>query len=100
MKKILLLLGLLALPLAAFAITGDSARFDFSNGQPTTVDDTTVTCNNQATIRYDFSSGQPTGVFDTTATCTATGIEAIIEPGTVILTAGSLIITGGILIVL
>lgn len=59
------------MPSSAGAVSGDSAKFDFSAGQPTTVDDTTSTCNNTATIRYDFTSGQPTGVLDTTATCTA-----------------------------
>ena len=89
MKKLLLILGLLGLPFMAFAITGDSARFDFSNGQPTIVDDTTTTCNNTATIRYDFSNGQPTGVFDTTATCTTaatpTNANVILGDQTVIL---------------
>lgn len=69
--RYLLLALLLLLPAQASAITGDAARFDFTSGQPSIVDNTTSTCNNQATIRYDFTAGQPAGVFDTTATCSA-----------------------------
>jgi len=72
MKYLLLILPLIfLLPSSAGAVSGDSARFDYSNGAPTTVDNSTSLCNNQATIRYDFTGGKPTPVLDTTATCTS-----------------------------
>lgn len=69
--RYLLFIVLILAPLPALALTGDAARFDFSQGQPAIVDDATSTCNSQATVRYDFVSGQPAPVFDSTATCTA-----------------------------
>lgn len=54
----------------------DAAKFDFSLGMPQVIDDSTTTCNNQATIRYDFSLGMPDEVFDATATCTIAGAAA------------------------
>ena len=77
MRKILIIIGFLSIPLLGLAITGDNARFDFTQGQPTIVDDTTSTCNNQATVRYDFTSGEPRGVYDTTATCTAISVVEV-----------------------
>ncbi len=74
MKRVLFIGLLILCPVSsALAITGDASRFAFSAGQPMIVDDTTSTCNNQATIRYDFTSRQPTGVFDSTATCASAG---------------------------
>lgn len=68
---IILALSVFALPFSAFATTGDSARFDFTQGVPTIVDNTTSTCNNMATVMYSFTQGVPTEVFDATATCTS-----------------------------
>jgi hypothetical protein len=70
MRYILILLCFL-LPATATALTGDATRFDFTQGAPATTDDTTTTCNNQATARYDFTAGVPAPMLDTTATCTA-----------------------------
>jgi hypothetical protein len=50
--------------ISAAAITGGSARFDFTQGQPTIVDNQTSLCTGATTVRYDFTSGQPTQVFD------------------------------------
>lgn len=82
----------LLLPSSALAITGDAARFDFSAGQPTTVDDTTTTCNNQATVRYDFTAGMPAPMLDTTATCTA--VSTTPSP-TILIKGGSYVQKGG-----
>lgn len=82
--RYLLLIAILIVPTQALAITGDSARFDFSAGQPTIVDDSSSTCNNQATIRYDFVSGQPAQVFDSSATCTAVGGATPATPSPII----------------
>lgn len=72
MRYLLFLIAIFALTvLPVYAITGDNARFDFTNGQPTITDNTSSTCNNQAVVRYDFTNGQPTIVYDTTATCAA-----------------------------
>ncbi len=78
------------------ALTGDTVRFDFINGQPTTVDDTSTTCTGQTTIRYDFTNGMPTGVFDTTATCTAAAAGGTVNLQTIFkVSGGTLIIKGG-----
>lgn len=83
----------------AFALTGDAARFDFTNGQPTTVDNTTSACTGQTTIRYDFTSGIPTGVFDTTATCTAAVVASAVVPNIFLIKGGTGIVRGGTMIV-
>lgn len=66
MKYLLLAIVILS-PLSVLAL--DTSAFDFVNGQPTIQDDTSVTCNSQATIAYDFIDGQPGAQYDTTATC-------------------------------
>ena len=75
MRYLLIFLAFLA-PIQATALTGGSARFDFTNGQPSIVDNQTSLCTGQTTVRYDFVSGQPAQVFDATATCTAAGAAA------------------------
>lgn len=80
MKYLLIILPLFfLLPSSAGAVTGGSARFDFTNGQPAVVDNQTSTCNNQTTVRYDFTLGTPSPVFDTTATCTAAAETQIVK---------------------
>lgn len=92
--RLLFLILAFILPFPAFAVTGDAARFDFANGAPTIIDDTTSACNNQATIRYDFADGQIAQVFDTTATCTSATQNG---PPTLLIKGGS-IIKGGIIV--
>lgn len=83
MKYLLLVLPLVfLLPASAGAVTGGSARFDFTNGQPAVVDNQTSTCNNQTTVRYDFTWGTPSPVFDTTATCTAAAAAPAVQQET------------------
>lgn len=67
MKKILLIIAICFTPVFALALTGDAARFDFTNGQPTIVDDSSTACKNETNLRYDFTNGQPTAVYDSTA---------------------------------
>lgn len=76
--KYLLLLVLIASPLSVSAL--DTSAFDFVNGQPGIQDDTSVTCNNQATIVYDFVNGQPGQQYDTSATCNTTPSTSTLVP--------------------
>jgi len=69
MKKLLIILTILCLP--SPLIAANNARFDFTQGAPTVMEDTTSTCTDTATVRYDFTNGDPTPVFDSTANCTA-----------------------------
>lgn len=66
---------LLLFPASAIALTGDAARFDFTNGQPAITADNTTECGLQATARFDFTNGQPAIVFDSTADCVDDGPE-------------------------
>lgn len=70
MRYFLLIVAFL-LPSTALAITGDSARFDWSRGAPAVVDDTTNACNDTATVRYEWYEGSPAPTFDSTANCTS-----------------------------
>ena len=72
--SIITLISLLT-PFFAFAITVEDVRFDFTNGQPTVVDDSTSACNDTAVARFDFTNGQPTVVFDSTANCTTAAVD-------------------------
>lgn len=72
--RLLVILALLLTPLSfAGAITGGSARFDYSNGIPAVTDNQTSTCNNETTVRYDYAMGVPAPVYNPLATCTAAG---------------------------
>ena len=66
-------LFILFAPLTAGAVTGGSARFDWTLGQPAITDNQTSLCTGTATVMYAWSLGQPAQVFDATATCTAAG---------------------------
>lgn len=68
--KKLLLIPIFLLPFSALAITGQEARFDFTNGQPAITADATDPCTDTAKVRFDFTQGQPTEVYDSTANCT------------------------------
>ena len=76
MKKILLIIAILCLPIVAFAISGQNDRFDFSLGQPTITADGTSACTDTAVARFDFVLGQPAIVHDATANCTLAVAEA------------------------
>lgn len=98
--RYLLLAILFLIPTTALAITGDSSRFDFTNGQPAVVDDTTTTCDDTATIRYDFTSGVPTGVFDATANCVLAAQAPVVIPTVqVFIKEGSVVLKNGTVIV-
>jgi hypothetical protein len=85
MKKILITLGIV-LPTLTFG-----AIFDFTNGEPTIVNDGTVADYFEQT-KYDFANGQPTQVFDTTAVDTSpTGSN----DGLIINNGGEIINNGG-----
>lgn len=71
MRYAIFILVILSIPLGAIAL--DSARFDWSLGTPSVVDDSTTSCNNQATVRYDWTLGVPDSVYDSTATCAGGG---------------------------
>ena len=90
MMKKLLYIAIAFIPFVAFAVTGGSAKFDFTYGEPTIVDDQTSTCNDTATIRYDFVSGEPQGVLDATANCTS----ALVQNQPTLLVQGQIIING------
>jgi len=90
MMKYLLFLIIILAPLPLIAL--DAARFDWSWGNPAIVDDTSTTCNNQATVRYDWVWGEPVQVFDTTATCTAAAGGTPVTPRVIV--NGPLIIQG------
>ena len=70
MRIFLIILAIVLIPVAAFAITGDDTRFDWSLGQPAITADNTTTCNDTAQARFDWSMGQPAIVHDATANCT------------------------------
>lgn len=70
-KKLLIILIALLFPSLALAVTGTSARFDWSYGTPKVIDDVSATCTDTSTVRYEWVLGQPAQVFDATATCTA-----------------------------
>ena len=78
--KYLLLLAILFLPLSTKALVYE-ARFDFSQGQPTVMTNSTATCSSASEIRFDFTMGQPTQVLDSTATCNAVVVAGVKDEG-------------------
>lgn len=72
---------LIAIPLGAWAVAGQDARFSFNNGVPATTADATDECTNNAKVRFDFSQGVPAIVYDSSATCAISASQ----PGAVIL---------------
>lgn len=75
--KYLLLLLVLLLPLSALAVSGQQAKFDFSNGQPEITADATSDCTDTAKARFEFTQGLPDIALDATANCTlATAIAS------------------------
>ena len=47
----------------------DSALYNWTNGQPTPMENPTSTCYSQSTVIYNWSQGQPTAMYDSTKTC-------------------------------
>jgi hypothetical protein len=94
--RYLALIALFLSPFSALAITGGSARFDFTQGAPSIVDNQTSLCTGATTVRYYFTSGQPSQVFDSTATCTAVSVTGnpriIILQGSVVNNQGSIVL--------
>lgn len=84
MRYILLLLAaLFVIPAVTFA-----ARFDFTSGQPSVVEDTTT-----STSRVDFTNGQPSVVFDATGDTPV--VPVVVSAPRVVLTSGTLTFGGG-----
>ena len=77
--RYLLLLLLALLPLNAFAVLGQDDRFDFTNGQPAVVVDSSTACNDTENVRFDFTNGEPTVVYDPSANCTAVAGESTVQ---------------------
>ena len=65
-----LLFIILLLSFAGIAQATNDARYDWSQGQPTTVENPTAATANCATM-YNWSMGQPTVVYNSTASCPA-----------------------------
>lgn len=76
--------------------TAEAARVDFTNGQPTTMDDGEIGDTFEKT-RYDFTSGQPSPVFDATATDESV-VAAVQTPSVIINSGGQVINNGGVII--
>lgn len=99
MRYIILLIVVVSLGWGVKVYALDSAGFDYANGVPSITDDTTTTCNNQATVAYEYANGVPSQVFDTTATCNvavATGGATYV---TSIPTSYSVVIPSGYLMI-
>lgn len=51
----------------------DSSRFQWGDSKIGVVDDSTTTCDNQATVRYGWGMSKLRPVYDSTATCSVAG---------------------------